>query len=76
MFQINSLLVILYKTVNTPARIPADQWFGDYNGMSFSWQDGITAIMQASHEGRTAIVELLLEAGADKDAKDEVRPDT
>jgi hypothetical protein len=34
---------------------------------------GVTALIGASARGHTAIVQLLLEAGADKDAKDEVR---
>ena len=33
---------------------------------------GYTALMYASYEGHTATVELLLEAGADKEAKNEV----
>ena len=34
---------------------------------------GNTALMKASHYGHTATVELLLRAGADKEAKDLVR---
>jgi len=36
-------------------------------------KNGCTALMKASQEGRTAIVRVLLKAGADKDAKDKVR---
>ena len=36
-------------------------------------QDGWTALMRASAEGHTAVVELLLQHGADVNAKDEVR---
>jgi hypothetical protein len=40
----------------------------------FLWhQVGDAALMYASREGRTAVVKLLLEAGADVDAKNEVR---
>jgi len=35
-------------------------------------QRGATALMKASGSGYIKIVQLLLEAGADKDAKDEV----
>ena len=36
-------------------------------------QDGDTALMRASREGHTAIVELLLQHGADVTAKNNVR---
>ena len=36
-------------------------------------QDGATALMMASYEGHTAIVELLLQHGADVNAKATVR---
>jgi len=35
-------------------------------------QSGYTALMFASTKGHSAVVELLLEAGADKDAKNRV----
>ena len=41
--------------------------------LSLSCKFGETALILASKEGHTAIVELLLGAGADKEAKDEVR---
>jgi len=36
-------------------------------------QDGQTALILASFKGQTTVVELLLEAKADKEAKDNVR---
>ena len=36
-------------------------------------QDGDTALMLASCKGHTAVVELLLQHGADVNAKDDVR---
>ena len=41
--------------------------------LSLYGKRGTTALMKASEGGHTAIVELLLGAGADKDAKDKVR---
>ena len=38
-----------------------------------AWQDGYTALMWAALNGKAACVELLLAAGADKEAKDRVR---
>ena len=35
-------------------------------------QNGKTALIEASRQGRTAVVELLLQHGADVNAKDEV----
>lgn len=37
------------------------------------WKIGETALMWAADEGQVAVVELLLEADADKDAQSEVR---
>ena len=36
-------------------------------------QNGCTALMEASREGHLAVVQLLLAAGADKEAKSSVR---
>ena len=38
-----------------------------------AWQDGWTALIVAAALGKAACVELLLAAGADKEAKDKVR---
>ena len=37
-----------------------------------NWQDGTTPLAYASRDGRTTIVKLLLEAGANVEAIDEV----
>ena len=38
-----------------------------------AWQTGVTTLMWAAGNGEAACVELLLAAGADKEAKDYVR---
>jgi ankyrin repeat protein len=43
------------------------------SSLSFYCKFGATALIFASLDGHTAIVQLLLGAGADKEAKDQVR---
>jgi hypothetical protein len=42
-------------------------------GCNFDWQRGNTALIYAAQYGRVDCVRLLIDAGADKDAKDNVR---
>jgi ankyrin repeat protein len=42
-------------------------------GVEFDLQDGWTALMYAAQDGRAECVRLLINAGADKEAKDNVR---
>jgi ankyrin repeat protein len=41
--------------------------------LSLNGKDGLTALIWASNKGHTATVQLLLGAGADKDAENQVR---
>ena len=44
-----------------------------HNGTNTHTQDGVTALMYAVSHGRADCVRLLLDAGADTNAKDKVR---
>lgn len=46
--------------------------FGTIISLVFLRQDGMTVLMQAAINGHAAIIKLLLRAGADKEAEDEV----
>eukprot|EP00961_Rhodomonas_salina_P098363 1323735-Rhodomonas_salina.1 len=51
-------------------------WCGDgSDGMCFGWQNGDTALHLAARGGHDGSVKELLEAGADKEAKDRVSVD-
>eukprot|EP00961_Rhodomonas_salina_P271241 3665154-Rhodomonas_salina.1 len=51
-------------------------WGGDgSDGMSFGWQNGDTALHLAAGRGHDGAVKVLLEAGADREAKNKVSVD-
>ena len=49
------------------------QDYGECLPLPLCFKDGFTALMYASNNGRTATAQLLLGAGADKEAKAKVR---